>query len=79
MYSWFHPRRLSAFSEVPQRNAVSEYWIVDLEGRVVERWHPEDERPQILADTVEWSPDGASAPFVLELAPYFAEVVGEDS
>lgn len=62
-----------------QRNAVSEYWIVDLEARVVERWHREDERPQIIVDTVEWSPAGASAPFVLELAPYFAEVFREDS
>ena len=62
-----------------QRNVVSEYWIVDLEARVVERWRPDDERPQIIVAAVEWSPAGTSAPFVLELAAYFAEVFREDS
>jgi Uma2 family endonuclease len=62
-----------------QRNRVSEYWIVDLDARVFERWRPDDDRPQILAARVEWLPDGAAAPFTLDLAAYFAEVFGEDS
>ncbi|HEU4990755.1 MAG TPA: Uma2 family endonuclease [Gemmatimonadaceae bacterium] len=37
-----------------QREGVPEYWIVDLDARVVERWRPEDERPEILADRIEW-------------------------
>lgn len=60
-----------------QRHRVSEYWIVDLEARVFERWHPGDERPQIIADRLEWLPQGASASFVLDLPAYFAEVFGE--
>jgi Uma2 family endonuclease len=28
-----------------QRAGVAEYWIVDLEGRLVERWRPGDQRP----------------------------------
>jgi hypothetical protein len=30
-------------------------------------------------DSVERLPDGAETPFTLDLAPYFAEVFGEDS
>jgi Uma2 family endonuclease len=61
-----------------QRTHVSEYWIVDLEARVFERWHPDDERPQIIADRIEWRPAGASESFVLDLPSYFAEVFFED-
>lgn len=57
-----------------QRNRVSEYWIVDVEARVIERWHPEDDRPQIISDRLEWHPIAASEPFILELQSYFAEV-----
>lgn len=61
-----------------QRNLVSEYWIVDLEARVFERCRPHDDRPEIIADRIEWNPSGSTAPFVLELAAYFAEVWMED-
>ena len=35
-----------------QRNGVSEYWIVDLDARLVERWRPDDERPEIVSETL---------------------------
>ncbi len=34
---------------------VGEYWIVDVEGEVVERWQTGDERPEILEDLLTWS------------------------
>lgn len=60
-----------------QREGVPEYWIVDADARLVERWRPEDERPELLTETIEWRPDPARPPLVIDLAAYFAEVIGE--
>jgi Uma2 family endonuclease len=53
-----------------------EYWIVDLDSRLVERWVPGEDRPSIHAEELEWQPVGAGAPFVLALEPFFVEVLG---
>jgi Uma2 family endonuclease len=37
-----------------QRAGVPEYWIVDVDARVVERWRPGDERPEIADGLLEW-------------------------
>ena len=58
-----------------QRVGVPEYWIVDADTRVVERWRPGDERPEILSDTIVWNPAGAPEPLVIDLPAYFAEVL----
>ncbi len=34
---------------------VEEYWIVDVDARLVERWRPGDERPEIVHSMLEWS------------------------
>lgn len=52
---------------------VSEYWIVDLDARMVERWLPADSRPEILLDELRWYPSGAQEELRLNLARYFAE------
>ena len=54
---------------------IPEYWIVDLDARLVERWRPADERPAMLTERIEWMPDGATTPFVLEIAAFFAKVL----
>jgi len=59
-----------------QRN-VPEYWIFDGDSRLVERWRPADERPEIITETLVWHPDGATTPFELPLASLFAEASGE--
>jgi Uma2 family endonuclease len=56
---------------------VPEYWIVDLDARLLERWRPGDDRPEIVAETLEWTPAGSAEPLRLDLARYFAEVFGE--
>jgi Uma2 family endonuclease len=57
-----------------QRAGIPEYWIVDLDARLVERWRPGDERPEILSDRLVWQPDPSQAGLELELATVFAAV-----
>jgi Uma2 family endonuclease len=59
-----------------QRHGV-EYWIVDLDARLLERWTPESERPEILTESVTWLPVGAASALTLSLTPLFVEAVGE--
>ena len=58
-----------------QRNRVPEYWIVDPDSQTVERWRPDDDRPEVLDERIAWQPLAEQAAFTLELAPFFAEVV----
>lgn len=46
-----------------QRAEVPEYWIVDLDARLVERWRPGDARPEVLTERLEWRPDAAISAF----------------
>ncbi len=57
-----------------QRAGVPEYWIVDLDARVVERWRPGDERPEVLGETIEWRPVPGADPLTIALAPLFARI-----
>jgi Uma2 family endonuclease len=56
---------------------VAEYWLVDLDARVFERSTPTTERVEIIAGSLEWNPAGASAPLVIDVARYFADVLDE--
>jgi Uma2 family endonuclease len=60
-----------------RRQHVPEYWIVDVDARLIERWRPEDERPEILAERLEWQPDPANPPLIIDLSAYFRDVAGE--
>jgi len=60
-----------------QRYTVPEYWIVDVDSRIVERWRPGDDRPEVLRTAVTWQPSDEHEPLEIDLAAYFAEVTGE--
>ena len=60
-----------------QAAGVGEYWIVDTDGRVVERWKPADERPEILTETLAWQPRPDLPALEIGLAELFKEVWGE--
>ena len=55
---------------------VPEYWIVDVDAELFERWLSGDERPEILRGTIDWHPAGAAVPLALNLPAYFARVHG---
>jgi Uma2 family endonuclease len=55
---------------------VGEYWIVDTRQRLVERWRRGSVAPQILTDSLVWTPREGLPPFVLALPTYFDELGG---
>ena len=60
-----------------QRQGIPEYWIVDTDQRAIERWRPLDDEPEILTATLEWRPDAAHEPLVIELSAFFRRVCGD--
>jgi Uma2 family endonuclease len=54
-----------------------EYWVVDVDARLIERWRPEVGEPERLSDYITWQPAGASDAFVVDLAEYFAAVLDD--
>jgi Uma2 family endonuclease len=51
-----------------------EYWIVDADARVVERWSPGDTRPEIVTGRIVWHALGAADAFELDLERFFDRV-----
>ena len=60
---------------VYQEERIPQYWIVDIEGSVVERWVPDDSRPEILSDAITWQPRPGLAPLNIDLPTFFRTVV----
>jgi len=56
---------------------VPEYWIVDLDARIVERWQQHAEQPQVVVNALEWHAAGAAESFRIDLAKFFAAVFME--
>ncbi len=54
-----------------QRAGIAEYWVVDLEGRMVERWRPGDEAPETITDELLWQPAPGGPGMVLDLEAFF--------
>lgn len=47
-----------------QQAGVGEYWIVDADARIIERWLPADERPEIHEGSINLTlPNGSLIPF----------------
>ncbi len=60
-----------------QRNA-QEYWIVDPDARLIERWRTGDERPEICVGAFAWQPPDAVTAFTPDIERFFADVFGEE-
>ena len=67
------PRDRGSKRRIYQRAGVGEYWIVDLDARLIERWLQEDVRPEIADEWLEWNvPGGATG--TLNIRGFFASV-----
>ena len=60
-----------------QRVGVPEYWIVDLDARLIERWTPSAARPEVTRERLKWTDPVSGVEVVLDLGRYFAEVWGD--
>ncbi|MGA2383528.1 MAG: hypothetical protein ABSG61_08840 [Gemmatimonadales bacterium] len=56
---------------------MPEYWVVDLDARLIERWRPGDERPELLSDTLTWQPDPGRLGLTLDVAALFGDILPE--
>ena len=59
-----------------QRQGVPEYWIVDTRRRVIERWRPLSQEPELLTAEIDWRPDSAQQPLNIDLVAFFRDVCG---
>ena len=50
-----------------QKAGVPEYWIVDVEARLIERWRPGDSRPEVALERLLWQPREAVASLDVDL------------
>jgi Uma2 family endonuclease len=57
-----------------QGAGVPEYWLLDPDAQVIERWLPSDVRPEVLDRELRWQPAGALDPLVIDMAAFFAGV-----
>ena len=53
---------------------VPDYWIVDLDARLFERWMPADTRPEVLTEALQWRPVGAETTLKIAIPKFFASV-----
>ena len=58
-----------------QTETVGEYWIVDADAQLIERWRPGDDRPEIVGDRIHWRCAGAAEPLSIDLPEFFAALV----
>jgi Uma2 family endonuclease len=60
-----------------QRYRVHEYWIVDVGNRLIARWRPDDEEPEVVIDAMSWQPIRGLEPLPLDVVAYFRDVYRE--
>ncbi len=60
--------------ELFQVRGVPDYWIVNVDARVFERWRPGATQPELVTERLEWRPAPDVEPFVMALDDYWREV-----
>ncbi|HEX9579561.1 MAG TPA: Uma2 family endonuclease [Gemmatimonadales bacterium] len=57
-----------------QEHGVLTYWVVDPDARLVEVWHPGDDRPEIVTERLVWAVGPDAPELVIELQDLLAGV-----
>lgn len=55
------------------RMAVDEYWVVDPDGRHIERWFKNRPDVEVARETLVWQPRGAADALAVDVAKLFAD------
>lgn len=59
-----------------QERQVATYWIVDHDAGVVEVWHPEDTRPAVVSDSLNWRLEAEMPELIVNLDALFRDLPG---
>ncbi|MGI9077692.1 MAG: Uma2 family endonuclease [Gemmatimonadaceae bacterium] len=62
-----------------QRHGVPEFWSVDLDSQIVERFRPVDRSPEVVRDEIVWRPDNSIPALRIDLTALFEEVLSPDA
>jgi Uma2 family endonuclease len=57
-----------------QRRGVATYWVVDADARLVEVWHPSDDRPEIVTEALRWRVSPDADELVIEVPALFQDL-----
>lgn len=57
------------------QSAGVECWIVDPDARTVDRWMPDDSRPEVLSEQLVWQPRPDLPPLEIDLTAPFADAL----
>jgi Uma2 family endonuclease len=60
-----------------QNAVVPEYWILDQDAGLVERWRPTDDRPEVLGLVMQWQPVATIEPLTIDLVGLFRGVLDD--
>ncbi|HMC57020.1 MAG TPA: Uma2 family endonuclease [Gemmatimonadaceae bacterium] len=52
-------------------HGVPDYWIIDADARVIERWTSDSTRPDIRRDVLEWQPATARSSLRIDVQQFF--------